>query len=63
MKKSKVLFAVLVASGLSFFGNVSNSNAQEVSRVFWESADKCTYGCYQPRGDCKSQNPWEQVDC
>lgn len=63
MKKVKILCAMLAAFGLSFFGNVSYSNAQELGRFFWESADGCTYGCYQPGGDCKSSDPWEQVDC
>ncbi len=53
----KVSFLVL-----SLFG-VMGLNSVSAERVFWESADKCVYGCYQPGGDCLSADPWEQTDC
>ncbi len=63
MKNLKFLGGGIIVTALVLFLNVKSSQAQELGRFFWESADKCTYGCYQPGGDCRSSSPWEQVDC
>lgn len=60
MKKGKFLGVGLLIATL--YGAVEINSAR-AERVFWESADQCTYGCYQPGGDCLSADPWEQTDC
>lgn len=60
MKKIKFWGVSLLV--FTLFGAVG-VNSAKAERVFWESADKCVYGCYQPGGECLSADPWEQTDC
>ena len=60
MKKLKIFGSVFFCALLAVSFQIQPSKAE---RFFWESVDKCTYGCYQPGGDCNSPDPWEQQDC